>query len=192
MTCARLMATPLAARMSAPRRSRKTIWRSNSTTVTLVQCSVWDGRRPRFFGRVRSLLSTRGMKISSPVLPIRRDLPGVRVAINLPHHAAGAQLDGMQFNSYVINSSAASERGLIVKQERCCRKCDSATGGMLDTCEQFASQLVVRTSSFRTRVLDQRDAVRRCLGGARILRDFGAKDAARVVGPDDVHDLPRR
>ena len=106
ITCARLMATPLAARMSAPSRSRNTICRSNSTTVTLVQCSVCDGRRPRFFGRVLSLLSTRGMKMSWPLLPMRRDLPGVRVAIMYLIVPPSRRPDGMHFNYYVVNSAA--------------------------------------------------------------------------------------
>src|SRR5688500_14414033 len=45
-SCARVMAAPLCARMFAARRSRKTIWRLNRTTVTLVQASSWTGGLP--------------------------------------------------------------------------------------------------------------------------------------------------
>ena len=46
INCARLMAAPLCARMFAASRSRNTIWRLKSTTVTLVQASSCTGGRP--------------------------------------------------------------------------------------------------------------------------------------------------
>jgi hypothetical protein len=69
MRCARLIASPLAARMSASRRSRNTISRSMRTTVTFVQGSECKGRRPSRFGAVADWVDDAG-----PV--------GSRVAVN--------------------------------------------------------------------------------------------------------------
>ncbi len=59
--CARLMLAPFVARMSATSRSRKTICRSISTTVTFVQRSACDGRRPR---RLAGVAPSAGASVS--------------------------------------------------------------------------------------------------------------------------------
>src|SRR5262245_43774621 len=46
MSCARLIGAPDCERIAPTIRSRYAIWRSKSTTVTLVQDSTWVGGRP--------------------------------------------------------------------------------------------------------------------------------------------------